>query len=808
MVKFLHFKTMALLLLMIVGASSAWAETVTFAYGDYKGKGTSSSGSEYTMVKTDVSIGDTKFYGNNNYAHFYASGVTTITPASGVTITKIELTASATGYNGYQSSGTITASIGSVSGSTSSTTVTWTGSATEAFTISHNKQIRWTSIVVTYSKEAAVKTDPTITFNSGSVRVGKTLDLSTLFNSNSTGAVTYSITSGDSYATLSNSVLTATAEGSVTVKAEQAATGTYNAGEATATITVNAALTLSSIAITTAPTKTTYNEGETFDATGMVVTATYSDNSTDDVTTSCTFSPDGALTTSDTEITVSYTENNVTKTTTQAITVNEVVDYATLPFNWEGGSSSALNALTGVTTSGLGSDYASGNAPYLVKFDNTGDYIQVKTGSQPGVVTIHVKMIGGSSASSITVQESTDGVTFNNVETLAISGSQNSILELETSNAFESTTLYVRLYFDKGSNVGVGPISITKATTDPVINAGVAKYVKVTDASTLRAGDQFILVYETGSLALGAINSGGKYYESASVTISDNTVTNPSGVAVLTLGGEEGAWTINSSLSGDYLSLTGNSNELKAATSVSEDNTENWTISIGDYVKIINNANPQDKNGNDRYIQWNKSSGSERFACYGGTQQNLQLYRLSKSVTITSAGYATYCSDAAMNFDGVVIKAYTATDNGSSVRLTEITSGQVPANTPVVLYKDGGTTANVPVIASADAVGSNDLRVSTGENPTNAYVLANVNGTVGFYLWDSSVTLNAGKVYLQANSSTGNARQFLPFGETTAIENVNVSKTLNGEVYDLQGRRVVKPQKGLYIVNGRKVVVK
>ena len=166
------------------------------------------------------------------------------------------------------------------------------------------------------------KTNPTITFNNGSVRIGKTLDLSTLFSSNSTGAVTYSITAGNSYASLDGSNLTGVAEGSVTVKASQAATDSHNAGEASATITVNAALVLSSIAITTAPTKTTYKEGQTFDPTGMVVTATYADASTDDVTAFCSFTPSGALSTSDTKVTVSYTENAVTKTADQAITVN------------------------------------------------------------------------------------------------------------------------------------------------------------------------------------------------------------------------------------------------------------------------------------------------------------------------------------------------------------------------------------------------------------------------------------------------------------------------------------------------------
>lgn len=212
------------------------------------------------------------------------------------------------------------------------TTLTWTNSDEDvSYFILYNLKTSGTclsessstplTVVWTQKSGGGTTTDPTITFEDGSVKVGKTLDLSTLFTSNSSGAVTYSITSGDSYASLDGSVITGVAEGPVTVKASQAQTAAYNAATATATITVSNPA-LSSIAITTPPTKTTYVAGETFDATGMVVTATYSDASTEDVTASCSWTPSGALTTSDTEITVSYTENAVEKTATQSITVN------------------------------------------------------------------------------------------------------------------------------------------------------------------------------------------------------------------------------------------------------------------------------------------------------------------------------------------------------------------------------------------------------------------------------------------------------------------------------------------------------
>ena len=116
-----------------------------------------------------------------------------------------------------------------------------------------------------------------------------------------------------------------------------------------------------------------------------------------------------------------------------------VIDYATLPFVWEGGPKADFLALNGVTAHGLGSDYGATNTPYLIKFDNTGDYIQVKTDSQPGTVTIGVKMIG-----------------------------ENDILTLETTNVFDANDRYVRMLFTKGSNVGVGPITIASGSASSI----------------------------------------------------------------------------------------------------------------------------------------------------------------------------------------------------------------------------------------------------------------------------------------------------------------------------------------------------
>ena len=146
------------------------------------------------------------------------------------------------------------------------------------------------------------------------------------------------------------------------------------------------------------------------------------------------------------------------------------VDYVTLDWDYAGGTAADLNAVVGVTTDGLGSDYAAQNAPYRVKFDNSGDYIQVKTDVAIGTVSVSYKMLGGASTSYLNIFESIDGTTWGErIDRLTISGASNSTGTLTTVADFNSTSRFVRIVFDKGSNVGIGAISIHKPDTTPII---------------------------------------------------------------------------------------------------------------------------------------------------------------------------------------------------------------------------------------------------------------------------------------------------------------------------------------------------
>ena len=185
---------------------------------------------------------------------------------------------------------------------------------------------------------------------------------------------------------------------------------------------------------------------------------------------------------------------------------------------------------------------------------------------------------------------------------------------------------------------------------------------------------------------------------------------------------------------------------------------------------------------------------------------------------VTSAKYATYGAvNDAIDFstaDPSGLKAYIACVDGGKVKLTEVS--KVPANTAVVLYADVAAATSYTLstaTGATDVVSANELKISNGtvEGDGSIYVLANKNDVVGFYKLASGKKVLAGKAYLQIPSESP-ALEFIGFGDgTTGITMVQGEGFMvNGSdnYYDLQGRRVAQPTKGLYIVNGKKVIIK
>ena len=147
--------------------------------------------------------------------------------------------------------------------------------------------------------------------------------------------------------------------------------------------------------------------------------------------------------------------------------------------------------------------------------------------------------------------------------------------------------------------------------------------------------------------------------------------------------------------------------------------------------------------------------------------------------------------------------------SGSSLTLTEVPNREIPATKAVILKSSSATITLTPA-STTETLEGNELQgtATSITNPGNAYVLNKGTNGVGFYKLSSTGTISANKAYL-TYSGASLARSFFGFDETTGIEMPTAEVIdADGVVYDLQGRRVAQPTKGLYIVNGKKVIIK
>ena len=167
---------------------------------------------------------------------------------------------------------------------------------------------------------------------------------------------------------------------------------------------------------------------------------------------------------------------------------------------------------------------------------------------------------------------------------------------------------------------------------------------------------------------------------------------------------------------------------------------------------------------------------------------------------------------------GITLYNCSATEaNGYTLTLAEI-SDNMKENTPYII---ASTVGNKYTIIGWDKGGratytpsgswiTGVLTEGGATVPANSYVLAAKNGQQGFYQTNGSVTCPQYKCYLTVPASAGSARAFyFPGDEPTSIEGIfaaDESGTVS--IYNLAGQKLNRLQKGVNIVNGRKVVVK
>ena len=157
----------------VLRAQAATGLTQTVSYTNFSG-GTQSTGSSITSTNTGViSVNLSKGYKNSTYTHNYANGVITVSGDSTVTkISSVVITASSTSYTGAQSSGAYSVSTGGGSIGINSTTITYSGGTGDTAVFSHNKQLRFTEMVVTYDTSSSGGSTYTVTYNANGATSG------------------------------------------------------------------------------------------------------------------------------------------------------------------------------------------------------------------------------------------------------------------------------------------------------------------------------------------------------------------------------------------------------------------------------------------------------------------------------------------------------------------------------------------------------------------------------------------------------------------------------------------------------------
>jgi len=184
-------------------------------------------------------------------------------------------------------------------------------------------------------------------------------------------------------------------------------------------------------------------------------------------------------------------------------------------------------------------------------------------------------------------------------------------------------------------------------------------------------------------------------------------------------------------------------------------------------------------------------------------------------LTIGEHQWATFSSTKALDFTNVSgVTAYIAKSISSTkVQLEQVTT--VAANTGLVV-NGNAATYDIPVANSGTDYSSSNLMQAVSSETTvtssNCYVLTYQNGQVEFAQITSShsATVPEGYAYLQTSGSQAR-RLSISIGsgdDTTGIRNLNSEDRTDGFYYNLSGQRVENPAKGIYIRNGKKVLIK
>jgi len=497
MLKHLHFKSLFLLLCLLVGNTSAWADTdFDFNLNELYQSGTkvtaktviSTDGGtlsftdkdkNFTILLTRKSSNQPGFYTSSGYFRFYSNDTFKLTAADGITITKVVITSNGSNY-----------SLSTMDGLSQKT---WTGSASE-ITFTGSGTNKWDKLTITYTTSGGSgSSEPSISLGTTTVNAPETAvsttSIEVTYNNltNYSAEVIFYEADGKTAATYDHSWITAQINAS-TKNLDYSITTNTGAAR-TAYLRVYALGDegeVESSLITVTQAKKTVASPEFNLEGGSYMQGTNITISSAGNTVYYNLTTDGSAPANPTNASTEYTGSialGIGKTIIKAIAYDTYgnassvitrtytgIALASLPFSWTGTSSAGKDELakeTGVVLS-LATNYAESNAPYRLKFDGTNRYVIVYTDGKPEVVSFTAKLFNAASTGSkIIIQGSSDGIEFNDIEEFTIKGDANATFEFTTSNAFATTHRAIKLAMSsKDQNVAVGNISINlvKAT--------------------------------------------------------------------------------------------------------------------------------------------------------------------------------------------------------------------------------------------------------------------------------------------------------------------------------------------------------
>jgi hypothetical protein len=205
-----------------------------------------------------------------------------------------------------------------------------------------------------------------------------------------------------------------------------------------------------------------------------------------------------------------------------------------------------------------------------------------------------------------------------------MSGEMMEITVYTSTGKFEKTIEFPANRKFESGRAAVFTVDMAEADYTAI---GSTEFTKVTDASTLSAGDEVLIVYEEGAKAMGGLNTSGNFRDPVDVSISNGTIQSSGSAVVLTLcaGSSSGTWAFQDG--SNYLASANSNNYLKNVTSITAN--ASWAVSISNGETTI-----QAQAGGSKSLMYN--TGSPRFSCYAsGSNQvkSVTLYRRSNVVS-------------------------------------------------------------------------------------------------------------------------------------------------------------------------------